>query len=38
MSHADLLYKHNYVDKDFERLELFVLLKARSGPTFLSLG
>jgi hypothetical protein len=23
------LYKQNYVDKDFERLELFVLLKER---------
>jgi hypothetical protein len=29
MTRSGLLYKQNYVDKDFERLDLFVLLKER---------
>jgi len=31
MTDSHELYKQNYVDKDFERLELFVLLKERYG-------
>ena len=31
MTNTSVLYKQNYVDKDFERLELFVLLKKRYG-------
>jgi hypothetical protein len=31
MNRSLLLYKHNYIDKDFERLELFVLLRERYG-------
>jgi hypothetical protein len=31
MTRSHLLYKQNYIDKDFERLELFVLLKERYG-------
>ena len=31
MNRSHLLYKQNYVDKDFERLDLFMLLRERYG-------